>query len=78
MRPRKPLRDIRPEIKAFRKAIDIIGNQSAIARHFKIMPSCITHWLDYGLPAERVLEIERLAGGQVTRYELRPDIYPRD
>lgn len=34
-------------------------------------------WVKKGkLPAERVLDVERATGGLVTRYQLRPDIYP--
>jgi len=31
---------------------------------------------DRPLPAKRVIAIERATGGKVTRYELRPDLYP--
>ena len=30
------------------------------------------------VPAERVIEIESATGGQVTRHELRPDLYPKE
>lgn len=36
--------------------------------------STVTRWLQHRIPAERVLDVERITG--VSRHELRPDIYP--
>jgi DNA-binding transcriptional regulator YdaS (Cro superfamily) len=37
----------------------------------------VQRWCRVGtVPAERVLQVERLVGGKVTRHELRPDLYP--
>jgi len=36
----------------------------------------VWNWLTRGLPVERVLAVESAVDGQVTRHELRPDIYP--
>lgn len=36
--------------------------------------STVTRWLQHRIPAERVLDVERITG--VARHELRPDIYP--
>jgi len=60
---------------AVRRAIDAAGGPSAIARALAISPQAVVKW-PRRLPAERVLDLERLAGGAVTRHELRPDIYP--
>lgn len=38
--------------------------------------STVSRWADGKIPAERVLEIERISG--VSRHDLRPDLYPRD
>lgn len=38
----------------------------------------ISQWLRRGVPAERVLQLERITQGQMTRYELRPDLYPKE
>jgi len=39
----------------------------------------VSSWIARGrLPAERVLPVEAATMGQVTRYDLRPDIYPRE
>ena len=49
-----------------------------IAQRLGITESAVRHWANgvRRVPAERVLTIEQVTGGQVTRYELRPDIYP--
>ena len=44
-----------------------------------ITQGAISQWLIKDrVPAERVLQLERVSKGLMTRYELRPDIYPRD
>jgi DNA-binding transcriptional regulator YdaS (Cro superfamily) len=47
------------------------GRRSALAEALGISPSAISMWT--AVPAERVLEIERLTG--VSRHELRPDVF---
>ena len=52
------------------------GGPSALARALTesgspIRPQGITKWSR--VPAERVLEVERLSG--ISRYDLRPDVY---
>lgn len=44
-----------------------------------ITQGAISHWTKPGkkIPAERVLELERASGGAMSRYDLRPDLYPR-
>ena len=62
-------------MKAFRDALKKQrGLGSAIARELRINRSAISLWKR--IPAERVIDIERLTG--VPREELRPDIYPTD
>jgi DNA-binding transcriptional regulator YdaS (Cro superfamily) len=67
--------------KALEKAIGIVGGQSALARALGKKPGHIYHWLykaNGRIPAEQAIPIELATKGQVTRYELRPDIYPLD
>lgn len=65
-------------IKALLKAIDIVGGQAALARFCGVSQPSVNKWLHKSryVPAERVLDIERATKGKVTRYQLRPDIYP--
>jgi DNA-binding transcriptional regulator YdaS (Cro superfamily) len=59
------------------KAVAVIGSQSALARLCGVKPQAVQKWVATGRPpAERVLQIEQVTKGQVTRYELRPDLYP--
>ena len=45
-----------------------------LARDLKLNKSSITMWAQRRVPAERVLEVEKLTG--ISRHEIRPDIYP--
>jgi len=66
---------------ALEKAIRIANGQSALARLIgkKVRQGHVYYWLKVGrVPAGYVLAIERATGGQVTRHELRPDLYPLD
>ena len=58
------------------KAGSVVGGIRQLALGLGVTPQAIYQWPR--VPAGRVLEIERLAGGEVTRHELRPDIYPLD
>lgn len=60
------------------KAIAIIGSKRQFAIKLKVDRQNIYNWLSKGLPAEWVLPIEKITKGQITRYELRPDIYPKE
>ena len=60
---------------ALRYAALTIGSIAGLARQLDVTPQAVSGWLTRGrVPAERVLEIERLTG--VSRNDLRPDIYP--
>ena len=58
------------------KAVAIVGSQSALARALGVSPQAVNQWLKSKVPAERVLDIEFATNGQVTRHDLRPDLYP--
>ena len=72
------------EIKALRKAVKIAGGQSALARKLsyltgkKITQAHVWNWLnrDEELPGEYCIPVEKIVEGQVTRNELRQDLYP--
>jgi DNA-binding transcriptional regulator YdaS (Cro superfamily) len=62
------------------RAVRIAGGQAALARACggACKQQHVWNWInrDRKVPAEFVLAIERATGGQVTRHQLRPDIYP--
>ena len=61
---------------AFRKAVQLAGSQSALARICDCTPANIGQLLAKGspLPSRFVLRVEAATG--VSRHDLRPDIYP--
>jgi 4-hydroxybenzoyl-CoA reductase subunit gamma len=63
---------------AFEKAIDIAGGQSAMASALDVKQGHVWYWLKKmdQCPPDRVLDVERVTAGAVSRHELRPDIYP--
>mgnify|MGYP003134221411 FL=1 len=62
--------------RAFERVIDIVGSQTELARVLGVKQPSVNNWkIRSRVPAERVLEIEKLVGGQVTRYEMRPDVF---
>ena len=61
---------------ALARAIRITGSVAELARRIDgITPQAISQWTR--VPAERVLAVEAATENQVTRYDLRPDLYPR-
>jgi DNA-binding transcriptional regulator YdaS (Cro superfamily) len=47
-----------------------------LARLLGVNKSTVSRWSLRRVPAERVLDVERVSG--VSRHALRPDLYPRD
>jgi DNA-binding transcriptional regulator YdaS (Cro superfamily) len=45
-----------------------------LARHLSVNKATVSRWGKNRIPAERVLDVERVTG--ISRSELRPDIYP--
>lgn len=64
--------------KYLKKAIEIAGSQSALARALGVTQTHVWNWLNRNkqIPAEYILKIENFTG--VSRYKLRPDIYQKD
>lgn len=56
------------------KAIKAAGGPAALARYLGIQRQAVSQWRR--VPVDHVLAIERLT--DVSRNELRPDIYPAD
>jgi len=61
---------------AIKRACEIAGGQSSLARQLNIAPPTVNEWVkgDRRIPAERCPEIERITGKQVMCEQLRPDI----
>jgi len=57
-------------------AIEAAGGVSKLAALLDIRQPSISGWKR--VPAERVLEIERATEGKVTRFQMRPDLYPAE
>jgi DNA-binding transcriptional regulator YdaS (Cro superfamily) len=51
-----------------------VGGFAALARKLGISRQAVDQWKR--IPAERVIEIEKLS--QISRHELRPDLHPRE
>lgn len=60
------------------KAVRIAGGQAALARRCETSQPRIWQCIhrNQRIPADLVLPIERATGGEVSRHELRPDLYP--
>jgi len=63
---------------ALAKVVEIVGGQTQLARLLGVKQANVWHWLNKAdrVPGEYVLAIETATGGQVTRHDLRPDLYP--
>lgn len=63
---------------ALERAIKIAGGQTALGALIGAKQQTISFWLNESgrVGAEYALLIERALSGQVTRQQLRPDLYP--
>lgn len=59
------------------RAIEIFGTQTALADAIGTSQPFVSQWvLDYRPVSPRFArKIEEVTGGQVTRYQLRPDVF---
>jgi DNA-binding transcriptional regulator YdaS (Cro superfamily) len=55
-------------------------SQAEFARRIDHTPGLVWQWLNKRRPiaAEQVLKIEKATEGKVSRYDLRPDLYPKE
>lgn len=65
-------------VEALKKAVELAGGQSALGRSIGRDQKAVWSWLNttQKVPAEDILKIEAAIGGKVTRFQLRPDVYP--
>ena len=61
------------ETEALERILDLLGGYAAVGRSLEITTSAVHQWRK--VPAEHCLTLEVATQGQVTRYEMRPDIF---
>ena len=67
---------ILPAMEALLRAVSLAGGQTALARRIGKSPAHVAQWLRRGrVGPTACIPIETAVGGQVTRYELRPDVF---
>jgi DNA-binding transcriptional regulator YdaS (Cro superfamily) len=67
---------ILPAMEALLRAVTLAGGQTALARRIGKTQSHVAQWLRRGrVGPTACIPIETAVGGQVTRYELRPDVF---
>jgi len=61
---------------ALREVIRILGSQAELARRVGVSLQAVHQWVKAdSVPAHRVILVETICEGVVTRYQLRPDIF---
>lgn len=62
---------------AIQKAVEAAGGQTALAKLIGVSQGLVWQWCDGRLAvrAEHCASIERVVGGEVSRYDLRPDVF---
>ena len=68
---------------ALDRAIKCAGGLTDLAKRIGVTPQVVANWRTRGVPATRVIEIERATHDKhgrprVLRHDLRPDLYPED
>ena len=59
------------------QAAALLGSKSELARQLGVRPQSVRKWVRYDrIPAEQCIPIERVTHSRITRYQLRPDLYP--
>lgn len=58
---------------ALQEAIKLCGGEAELARYIGITVQAVGQWKV--APAARVLQIEAVTDGKVTRHQLRPDVF---
>lgn len=63
--------------KPIERAVDVAGSQKALATALNVKPALVSQWVTGHRPvaAHHCLPIEQATGGQVTRHDLRPDVF---
>lgn len=53
-------------------------SQVEFGKMLGVTQSAIQDWLSDKIPVARVKQIEQMTAGQVSPYEMRPDVYPKN
>lgn len=63
-------------MQALERAVEIVGGQTALAERIGKKQPQIAMWIKRGtVDPTACIAIEKATNGQVTRYELRPDVF---
>lgn len=66
-------------MKAYRRAVALAGGQPSFERLTGIKQQTTSYRLNNGIPLQTVSEVEAVETATgVSRYDLRPDMYPRE
>jgi len=67
-------------MKPVSEVVTAMGSQSALAKLLGVRQSHVWNWLNRpnckGIPPQYVVQVEKATG--IPRYELRPDIFPKE
>lgn len=61
------------QLRAVKKAVKIAGGPIPVSEYFNITPWAVSKWPR--CPGSRVLALEKLCNNEVTRNELRSDVF---
>lgn len=67
-------------VAALRQAKEILGSETAVAEAVGKKQQTVNEVMRAGRPAPATwcIPLEQATGGQVTRHQLRPDLYPSE
>lgn len=68
----KHARSLSPE-DALRQAAVLVGGNGELARLVGVTPQAVSQWKK--APPNRAIAIEKAVHGEITRYQLRPDVF---
>lgn len=57
------------------KVIKYFGSQVKTAAALGVKQGHLWYWMKKGVPIKRAIQIEKATRGQITRKQLRPDIF---
>lgn len=69
--------DQRKQNPGIKRAVELFGSQTALAKRIGVGQGVVSYWLydAKDVPPKRAVQIEAVTNGEVTRKELRPDLW---